>query len=78
MRQTINGADFRRLLISAAASVEIHKQQLNELNVFPVPDGDTGTNMAMTINAAGADLRTGEGRYQLTSDSSREHRESVG
>ena len=57
MRQTINGADFRRLAISAAASVEIHKQQLNDLNVFPVPDGDTGTNMSMTINAAAADLR---------------------
>jgi len=60
LRQTINGADFRRLLISAAASVEIHKQQLNELNVFPVPDGDTGTNMSMTINAAGTDLRKTE------------------
>ena len=57
MRQTINGADFRRLAISAAASVEIHKQQLNDLNVFPVPDGDTGTNMSMTINAAASDLR---------------------
>ena len=57
MRQTINGADLRRLIISAAASIEIHKQQLNELNVFPVPDGDTGTNMAMTINTAAADLR---------------------
>ena len=60
MRQTINGADFRRMLISAAASIEIHKQQLNELNVFPVPDGDTGTNMAMTISAASADLRKTE------------------
>ena len=57
MRQTINGTDFRRLAISAAAAVEIHKQQLNELNVFPVPDGDTGTNMSMTINAAASDLR---------------------
>ena len=57
MRQTINGGDFRRLVISAAASIEIHKQQLNELNVFPVPDGDTGTNMSMTINTAAADLR---------------------
>ena len=57
MRQIIDGADFRRLAISAAASVEIHKQQLNELNVFPGPDGDTGTNMSMTINAAAADLR---------------------
>lgn len=60
MRQTINGADFRRLVISAAASIEIHKQQLNELNVFPVPDGDTGTNMSMTINSAAADLRKTE------------------
>lgn len=57
MRQTINGADFRRMIISAAASIEIHKQTLNELNVFPVPDGDTGTNMSMTINAAATDLR---------------------
>ena len=60
MRQTINGADFRRLIISAAASIEINKQGLNELNVFPVPDGDTGTNMSMTINAAAADLRRTE------------------
>ena len=60
MRQTINGAELRRMIISAAASVEIHKQDLNELNVFPVPDGDTGTNMSMTINAASADLRKAE------------------
>ncbi len=60
MRQTITGADLRRMIISAAASIEIHKQALNELNVFPVPDGDTGTNMSMTINAAAADLRKAE------------------
>ena len=60
MRQTISGADLRRMIISAAASIEIHKQDLNELNVFPVPDGDTGTNMSMTINAASADLRKAE------------------
>ena len=60
MRQIINGADFRRMAISAAAAIEIHKQQLNDLNVFPVPDGDTGTNMSMTINAAAADLRKAE------------------
>jgi len=60
VRQTINGADFRRLMISAAAAIEINKQKLNELNVFPVPDGDTGTNMSMTINAAAADLRKTE------------------
>ena len=57
MKQTINGADLRQLIINAAAGIEINKQALNELNVFPVPDGDTGTNMSMTINAAAADLR---------------------
>ena len=57
MKQIINGSDFRRLVINAAANIENNKQHLNELNVFPVPDGDTGTNMSMTINAASADLR---------------------
>ena len=57
MRQTIHGAALRKMIISAAASIELNKQALNDLNVFPVPDGDTGTNMSMTINAAAADLR---------------------
>jgi len=60
LKQTINGADLRRMIISAAAAIEINKQALNELNVFPVPDGDTGTNMSMTINAAASDLRKTE------------------
>ena len=60
MKQTINGADLRRMIISAAAAIENHKQGLNELNVFPVPDGDTGTNMSMTITAAAGDLRKAE------------------
>ena len=60
MKQIINGADLRRMIISAAAAIEINKQALNDLNVFPVPDGDTGTNMSMTINSAAADLRKAE------------------
>lgn len=60
MRQTIDGAAFRAMLLSAAASIDNHKQALNELNVFPVPDGDTGTNMSMTIGAAASDLRSME------------------
>ena len=60
MKQTINGADLRRMLISAAAAIENNKQALNELNVFPVPDGDTGTNMSMTMSAAASDLRKAE------------------
>ena len=57
MRQTIRGGELRRLIINAAAAIEVNKQALNDLNVFPVPDGDTGTNMSMTINTAAADLR---------------------
>ena len=60
MRQTIHGAALRKMIISAAASIELNKQALNDLNVFPVPDGDTGTNMSMTINAAAGDLRKAE------------------
>ena len=56
MRQTIKGSSFRRMMINAAAAIEINKQLLNDLNVFPVPDGDTGTNMSMTINAAAGEI----------------------
>ena len=56
MIQTIDGASFRRLICSAAAAVDNNCQKINELNVFPVPDGDTGTNMGMTLGAAAADL----------------------
>ena len=49
------------MMLSAAASIENQKQRINELNVFPVPDGDTGTNMSMTLGAAAADLRKADG-----------------
>jgi len=48
----ITGLELNRMLQQAAANLENNKQSLNDLNVFPVPDGDTGTNMAMTISAA--------------------------
>ena len=53
----VSGSDLRTMLLGAAAIVENKKQKLNDLNVFPVPDGDTGTNMSMTLNAAAAELR---------------------
>lgn len=49
--QTISGKLFYEMLVSAANSLENNKQQINDLNVFPVPDGDTGTNMGLTISA---------------------------
>ena len=57
VNMTIDGAVYRRMLLSAAASIERNQEALNELNVFPVPDGDTGTNMSMTFNTAAQDLR---------------------
>jgi len=45
------------MIISAAAEIAAHEEQINELNVFPVPDGDTGTNMSLTIGAGAAELR---------------------
>ena len=44
------------MVLEAAYAIEEHKQELNDLNVFPVPDGDTGINMSLTINAAAAAL----------------------
>ena len=54
--RTLTGSRFKEIVIVAAASLESVKQQVNELNVFPVPDGDTGTNMSMTLNAARREL----------------------
>lgn len=48
----INGVALRDSFISAANAVESHKQELNEINVFPVPDGDTGANMTVTMGVA--------------------------
>jgi len=50
LKKTINGADYKTMIVNAAVIVEKNKQALNDLNVFPVPDGDTGTNMSLTIN----------------------------
>ena len=57
MRESIDGASFAQAMIHAAASLNLQKQQINELNVFPVPDGDTGTNMSLTLGTAAAELR---------------------
>ena len=53
----MDGAAFARMIVSASAAIEQKKQKINELNVFPVPDGDTGTNMSMTLAAAAQDLK---------------------
>ena len=57
MRTTIDGVLFKQMVLHGAAAISLQKQKINDLNVFPVPDGDTGTNMSMTIDTAAAELR---------------------
>ena len=60
MHDTITGPVFQEMLIFGAASIAKEKQSINDLNVFPVPDGDTGTNMYLTIQTACAELKKAE------------------
>ncbi|NLA26968.1 MAG: DAK2 domain-containing protein, partial [Firmicutes bacterium] len=48
----INAADFQKIIVGASFFFDREKETINALNVFPVPDGDTGTNMSMTLAAA--------------------------
>ena len=52
----INGTDLKNAIVSGANNVLKHRTSIDELNIFPVPDGDTGTNMSMTISAAVEEL----------------------
>ena len=54
--EKINGDDYKNLIIGAAQSLENSKEEINDLNVFPVPDGDTGSNMSMTVGNAAKEL----------------------
>lgn len=56
MPKTINSAEFRKMIISGARVLEINRAKVDSLNVFPVPDGDTGTNMSLTIQSAVKEL----------------------
>ncbi|MBS6354505.1 DAK2 domain-containing protein [Oscillibacter sp.] len=60
MNEQITGALFKRMVLHGAAAITAQKQAINDLNVFPVPDGDTGTNMSMTIGTAVTELRKSE------------------
>ena len=57
MNNQITGALFKQMVLHGAAAITAQKQAINDLNVFPVPDGDTGTNMSMTIGTAVTELR---------------------
>ncbi len=52
MQKTINSTEFRKMVASGARMLEINRAKVDALNVFPVPDGDTGTNMSLTMQSA--------------------------
>ncbi len=56
MQKTINGAMLKSMILTAAKLLEVNRANIDALNVFPVPDGDTGTNMSLTIQSAVKEL----------------------
>ena len=54
--KSIDAAMLQKMFLSGAKALDAKKDYINELNVFPVPDGDTGTNMTMTIMAAAKEV----------------------
>ena len=61
MQKTINGATLRKMLVSSYSLLEENKNNVDALNVFPVPDGDTGTNMTLTLKSAVTEMNACEG-----------------
>ncbi len=57
MTEFVQGTQLASMLLHASASLQMEKQTINELNVFPVPDGDTGTNMSLTVGVAAKELQ---------------------
>ena len=66
MKEMINGLQFGEMILCAYEALEANKQLINDLNVFPVPDGDTGTNMSLTMSAAANEFK--KAKYESLSD----------
>ena len=56
MGKTINGSTLRKMFLNAFSLVEENKKNIDALNVFPVPDGDTGTYMSLTLKSAVSEM----------------------
>ena len=57
MTDSFSGSVFKQMVLFGAACITLERETINDLNVFPVPDGDTGTNMSLTIQTAAAELK---------------------
>src|SRR5690348_8518069 len=62
---SLGAADLRQALLRFRDAVRAHQEELNRLNVYPVPDGDTGTNMALTLESVGAALMASESMEEV-------------
>lgn len=70
MQKSINSTTFRKMIVAGAKVLEDNKQFVDSLNVFPVPDGDTGTNMSLTFNSAAKEVNNcNENSFPALSDS---------
>ncbi|MDP4096811.1 DAK2 domain-containing protein [Paenibacillus sp. P96] len=59
-KRSLNGTDFAAMVLAGAEQLQQHAEHVNSLNVFPVPDGDTGTNMNLTMSAGVAEIKRGD------------------
>ncbi len=62
---SLAAADLRRVMLRFRDALRAHQEELNRLNVYPVPDGDTGTNMALTLESVCAELATAESMHEV-------------
>ena len=70
MQKTINSTEFRKMVVTGARMLEINRAKVDALNVFPVPDGDTGTNMSLTMQSAVKEMNAcSSNRFQEICDS---------
>lgn len=69
MQKTVNSTEFRKMVALGARMLEINRAKIDSLNVFPVPDGDTGTNMSLTLQSAVKEMNAcSSNRYQEICD----------
>jgi len=61
----LSAADLRQAVLRFRDALRAHQEELNRLNVYPVPDGDTGTNMALTLESVSAELQTAESMAEV-------------
>src|SRR3954447_25551205 len=69
--EQLRASDLRRAVEAFRDALRMHQDELNRLNVYPVPDGDTGTNMALTLESVCKELRNAEGMREVCNALSR-------